>query len=82
MVLAEIAREHGAGRFDIEGIIDPSVGFVVLKAKGDEILQGQPWIAVHHNQPLTIDQEKGLHGALRLSTAPVKPIVRLLKVIQ
>jgi thymidine phosphorylase len=82
MVLAEVAREHGAGRFSLEDLIDPAVGFVLKTSKGKEIRTQSAWIVVHHNQPLTEKQRDALQASLHLSEEPVRPVQRLIKVIQ
>ena len=82
MALAEVAREHGAGRFSLEDVIDPAVGFVLKTSKGNQIKKQSPWIVVHHNQALTEEQRDALQASLHLSEEPVKPVQRLIKVVQ
>lgn len=82
MVLAEIAREHGAGRFAIEDEIDPAVGFILNRVKGDPIHSGQKWIEFHHNQPMSDAQRSSLSNALTVASMQTQPIERLIKVIQ
>ena len=82
MVLAEVAREHGAGRFNLEDVIDPAVGFVLKTSKGSQIEKQSPWIVVHHNQALTDEQRDALQASLHISVEPVKPVQRLIKVVQ
>ncbi|MDG1558430.1 MAG: hypothetical protein P8R03_02805, partial [Candidatus Poseidoniaceae archaeon] len=82
MVLAEIAREHGAGRFAIEDEIDPAVGFILNAVKGNPIRSGQKWIEFHHNQPMSDAQRNSLSNALTVASTQTQPIERLIKVIQ
>ena len=82
MVLAEIAREHGAGRFAIEDEIDPAVGFILNVVKGESVRSGQKWIEFHHNQPLNETQRENLVNALTVASIQTQPIERLIKVIQ
>ena len=82
MVLAEIARVHGAGRFAIEDEIDPAVGFILNVVKGEQVRSGQKWIEFHHNQPLNETQRENLVNALTVASIQTQPIERLIKVIQ
>ena len=82
MALAEIAREHGAGRFAIEDEIDPAVGFILNAVKGSPIRSGQKWIEFHHNQPISDAQRNSLSNALTVAFTQTQPIERLIKVIQ
>ena len=82
MVLAQIAREHGAGRFAIEDEIDPAVGFILSAVKGDPIQLGQKWIEFHHNKPMNDTQRKNLINALTVAATQTQPIERLIKVVQ
>ena len=82
MILAEIAREHGAGRFAIEDEIDPAVGFILNAIKGNPIRTGQKWIEFHHNQPMSDAQRNSLSNALTVASTQTQPIERLIKVIQ
>ncbi|MEC8540948.1 MAG: pyrimidine-nucleoside phosphorylase, partial [Candidatus Thermoplasmatota archaeon] len=43
MTLAEIARNHGAGRFTIDDSITPEIGFEILPNRGDYISEGDVW---------------------------------------
>ena len=82
MTLAEIAREHRAGRFAITDVIDPAVGFVLHAVKGDAIHPGDSWIEFHHNMPLTQEQKSRLEAAVRITGEQTQPVERLIKVIQ
>jgi pyrimidine-nucleoside phosphorylase len=55
------AMELGAGRASKEDIIDPSVGIVLQKKRGDSVLVGEILAYVHAN-----DYDKGLRAVLKL----------------
>ena len=82
MALAEIARAHGAGRFHIEDTIDEAVGFIVHTAKGARIEEGDVWMEFHHNQPVTASQKDALSSALHITSHSIKPVERLIKVVE
>ncbi|MEJ6562818.1 MAG: thymidine phosphorylase [Euryarchaeota archaeon] len=82
MTLAEVARTHGAGRFKLADTIDAAVGFVLSRSKGDQVLTGQEWLEIHHNQPLTQQQNKALMGSLTISKRPILPLQRLIEIVE
>jgi thymidine phosphorylase len=82
MLIAEVLREHGAGRFNIEDTIDSAVGCVLLTAKGGELQSGSAWCEIHHNQPISPSQKRSLDHALNLSLTKIEGNQRLIKVVE
>ena len=82
MLIAEVLREHGAGRFNIEDTIDSAVGCVLLTAKGGELQSGSVWCEIHHNQPISPSQKRALDHALNLSMTKIEGNQRLIKVVK
>ena len=82
MQIAQVLREHGAGRFSIEESIDSAVGCVLLTAKGGELQSGSAWCEIHHNQPISPSQKRALDHALNLSLTKIEGNQRLIKVVE
>jgi pyrimidine-nucleoside phosphorylase len=38
----------GAGRLRAEDVVDPAVGFTVLRTRGDRVRRGEPLLRIHH----------------------------------
>ncbi len=49
------AMELGAGRRTKEDDIDPAVGLVLHKKRGDEVRRGEPVITIHYNDESTLE---------------------------
>ena len=81
MTLAEIARKHGAGRFNLEDEIIPEIGFEVLVEQGDEIQQGEEWLLFHHNEAVDDDDLTRLNESLSLEQQKSDTYSRLIKTI-
>ena len=82
MTLAEIARNHGAGRFALEDTIVPEIGFEILVERGQAINQGETWIKFHHNVDLTAQELQSLTECITISSKPIKPKPRLIEIIR
>jgi len=82
MVLAEIARKHGAGRFTIEDEIIPDVGFEIVVERGEYISAGSIWLKFHHNQILTDAEIATLTSALTTSAQEIVVHNRLISVVE
>ena len=81
MKLAEIARNHGAGRFTIDDSITPEIGFEILPNRGDYISEGDVWLAFHHNQDIDDHTMLELMQSIHLSEEPIKHTGRLISKI-
>ena len=82
MTLAEIARNHGAGRFAMEDTITPEIGFEILVEQGQAINQGQTWIKFHHNIDLTAQEKQSLAECITISSRPITSKPRLIEIIR
>jgi thymidine phosphorylase len=82
MTLAEIARNHGAGRFAMEDTIIPEIGFEIIVERGQAINQGEAWIKFHHNVDLTAQEKQSLADCITISSKPIKPKPRLIEIIR
>ena len=81
MTLAEISRNHGAGRFAMEDTITPEIGFEILVEQGQAINQGQTWIKFHHNIDLTAQEKQSLAECITISSRPITSKPRLIEII-
>ncbi|CAG0912940.1 unnamed protein product [Notodromas monacha] len=52
-VIGHLVLELGGGRLKKTDKIDHAVGFELLKVVGDQVTLGDPWIVIHHNEPLS-----------------------------
>ena len=82
MTLAEIARNHGAGRFAMEDTIIPEIGFEILVERGQAINQGETWIKFHHNIDLTAQEKQALTESIIISSKPIEAKPRLIEIIR
>lgn len=82
MALAEVARELGAGRFALDDVIEPAVGYVLNVHKGDNVSIDEPWIEVHHNRTILPDQMEKIHRALHVTDQPAAPLKRLIRTVR
>jgi pyrimidine-nucleoside phosphorylase len=64
----------GAGRETVDSVIDPAVGLVLHKKIGDLVIQGEPLVTVHANDPTRLDEVKALlRDAIRVGAeAPAR----------
>ena len=81
MVLAEIAREHGAGRLRFEDKIIPEIGFEIAVSRGQTIKEGEPWLIIHHNNQLSSTESELLSNCVTISSQPVELKPRLITTI-
>ena len=82
MAMAELARAHGAGRFELEDIIDPHVGFVVHCSPGQHVEQGAVLLTFHHNRSLAENEQNQLEMVVLGSNTPLEPKPRLVETIE
>mgnify|MGYP001499313403 FL=1 len=81
MGLAEIARKHGAGRFNLEDIIIPEIGFEVLVEQNQQIGEGENWLVFHHNETLSEEEITQLNDSISLENKVSKKNSRLISII-
>ena len=80
--LADVARSHGAGRFDIEDIIAPEVGFIITKNIGEKIDSGQCWMEFHYTTEPTDEEISLLNRSITISQQEIVPQPRLITVVE
>ena len=81
MAMAQLARQHGAGRFNLEDVIDPLVGMVIETTTGSFVKKNEPILTFFHTQPL---DEADLVVLKSIATVGPKPPAvrhRLLEVV-
>ena len=81
VALADIARQHGAGRFAIEDEIIFDVGFKILVDYGQHINSKQIWLEFHHNQSLSEVEMSLLNSILELEDRQPQVKSRLISTI-
>ena len=81
MVLAEVARKHGAGRFSLDDKIISEIGFEILIEQGQEIRQGVEWLRFHHNEELNDEDFSRLNDSISLQKQKIGKLSRLIKTI-
>ena len=82
MVLADIARKHGAGRFTMEDEIIPEIGFEICVERGQYIEAGFAWLKFHHNQALSELEIAALSNSLTTSPQKIQVKSRLISIIE
>ncbi len=82
MALAEIARRHGAGRFSIEDIIIPDVGYIIKKHIGEKIEGGQCWMEFYFSQQPKDSEIKQLNQSITISKDISDNQSRLITVVE
>ncbi|PTL78626.1 thymidine phosphorylase [Vitiosangium sp. GDMCC 1.1324] len=61
----------GAGRQRVDSIIDPAVGFTLLRKEGEPVVAGEPIVRIHYNEPGPLEEVKErLLGAYRFGPQP------------
>jgi pyrimidine-nucleoside phosphorylase/thymidine phosphorylase len=69
----------GAGRETVESRIDPAVGVVLHKKRGDAVEKGEPLLTVHVNERRGLDEAMGLlEGSFHITpeAVPAPPLIR------
>jgi len=82
LTMANIAREHGAGRFDLSDTLDLSVGFVVHVERGKAVREGDPIFTFHHRRSLSEATLAQLTVLPQIVQEPVSTNGRLLETVQ
>ena len=81
MVLAEVARELGAGRLSMSDSINHGVGYVIEAIKNQYLLENQAWISIHHDLPLSSQHLTQIGDALQIGNQPTAEFQRLIRII-
>ena len=82
MVLAEIARKHGAGRFTMEDKIVPEIGFEICVERGQFVESEFIWLKFHHNHPLTEEESAALSNSLITLQQKFESKSRLITIVE
>ena len=82
MMLAEIARKHGAGRFTIEDEIISEIGFEICVERGQYVEAGSNWLKFHHNQVLSEEEIAALSNSLTTSAQKIQVKSRLISIVE
>jgi pyrimidine-nucleoside phosphorylase len=48
----------GAGRQRVDSVIDPAVGFTLLRKEGEPVKAGEPVVRIHYNDPAPVEDVK------------------------
>ena len=81
MELAQLARQHGAGRFALEDVIDPLVGAIIDAPVGEVVKRNEPLLTFHHTRPLEENDLRVLKSLVCISPEATVPTQRLIEVI-
>jgi len=79
--MAVIARECGAGRFEVDDVLDLAVGFVVHVEQGSFVHKNEPVFTFHHRQTLDETTVARLRSLPQIVTEPVSTASRLLATV-
>jgi pyrimidine-nucleoside phosphorylase len=72
----------GAGRETLESAIDPAVGIVLHKKCGELVIQGEPLLTVHYNEPARLARAMPLlERAVRLAPEAPAPVALIRDVL-
>ena len=82
MGMAVLAREHGAGRYQLDDVLSTDVGFVLHCKKGDWIQQDEPLFTFYHNRPLVSTEHERLSRFITGEIEPTPSISRLCLTIE
>ena len=82
MALAEVARELGAGRFSMSDSINHGIGYVLKASRNVHLSQGQDWISIHHDLPLSSQHLTRIKDSLRIGGEPTTEFQRLIRIIR
>ena len=81
MQLAHLARQHGAGRFALEDVIDPLVGAVIDAPVGEAVKRNDPLLTFHHTRALEDNDLRMLKSMVSVSPEAPTSNRRLIEVI-
>ena len=82
MALAKVARELGAGRFSMSDSINHGIGYVLKASRNVYLSQGQDWISIHHDLPLSSQHLTRIKDSLRIGGEPTTEFQRLIRIIR
>ena len=82
MACALLAKSHGAGRYALEDIVIPEIGFVFHVAQGMQVQENQPILTFYHNRELSENEHMALQTLIQLSSQPCKGKERLISIVE
>lgn len=82
MAMAMLARDHGAGRFDVGDAIDVHTGFVLHHRPGNEVEENTHLFTFHHNRELHPDEVVSLQNMFTIGEHVDVPSTRLLETVE
>lgn len=80
--MANIAREHGAGRFELADMVDHGIGFVLHQQRGAAVQAGDPVFTFHHRQSLDEATVARLQHLPTIKRERLPSETRLLDIVQ
>jgi thymidine phosphorylase len=81
MAAALLAKQHGAGRYALDDVVIPEIGFIFHVAQGSIIGENQPLLTFHHNQELTDSEHTILQNLVEMVKVSVPTVERLLSIV-
>ena len=81
LTLGVVAGELGAGRQEIDDVLDMQVGMVLDVQVGSQVEEGEPWITVYHRGNLDGEQSSRIENSLTISTSPVDQMIRIIDIL-
>ena len=81
MAAALLAKQHGAGRYALEDVVVPEIGFVFHVSKGISIDENQPLLTFHHNRELTDEEHSTLQNLIETVKESVASVERLMAIV-
>jgi thymidine phosphorylase len=82
MAMATLARRHGAGRFDVDDVIDVHTGFVLDHQPGDVVDENTRLFTFYHNRALLPDEVASLLQMATVGAPLSPPVSRLLATVE
>ena len=81
MAAALLAKQHGAGRYALDDVVVPEIGFVFHVSKGTSIDENQPLLTFHHNRELTDEEHSTLQNLIETVKVSVASVERLMAIV-
>ena len=81
LTLAKISSDLGAGRKNIDDLLDMQVGMIIDAHIGTPVEQGEPLVTIYHRTDLTNQQKGKLLNAFTLSETFTEPASRIIDIL-
>ena len=81
MVLAQVARELGAGRFEMSDHINHGIGYVLQTTRNQFIEKEKPWISIHHDLELSSEHLGRIKDCMVMGHEKSAEFHRLIRII-